>query len=387
MAGLYYHMVTIYTAAKEAPCHKAGDRANPTITTGMQNEPPTASADRTMNETVTIIIPTHFRHAYLNRVLEQYADTGIPVLVADSTATPFEPAKKYQNVTYHHWPEKNLIQKLHAAIQSVSTPCAVMRADNRHTVPMAITQCADFLADNPDHSICHGAYVAVERFGDNLSARPNYHSDGHRGVTGDTATARIMEVWDNYIPAFYAVSRTDCWKRVLDIAITGITNSNALEVLDSLLMAVEGKSRRLPVFYGAIQIANRVSAKSATYDGFDVVAGDSRYAKEYAHLIDSAATRLAELESMDQAGAVHLITASVKHHLERCCAHQPRRTFIQKLPKYLKRAVSVFDTNREKRFLDERNRAINEFLAPLDPSSRDNFQAMMAWLDSWKDEI
>ncbi len=340
-----------------------------------------------MSDNVTIVIPTHFRHAYLARVLEQYAKSGIPVLVADSTDIPFEDASKYQNVTYYHWPEKNFIDKLHAAIQAVNTPYVVMRADNRHTVPEAITQCANFLADNPDYSICHGAYVAVERFGTTLSARPNYHEDEHCGLTGETPTARIMEVWDRYIPAFYAVSHTESWKRVLDIAVGGITNNNALEVLQSLLTAADGKSKRLPVFYGAIQIAKRVSGENAVYDGFNIVATNERYFAEYAYFIKKVTARLTELEHIDQEEAKKRVENSIANFLKKCCSHHPRRTFIQKLPKYLKRAVSVFDLNKKQRFLAERTKNMDDFLAPLTPPSKKNLSAMMIWLDSWKDEI
>ena len=336
---------------------------------------------------VTIIIPTHFRHAYLARVLEQYAKSGIPVLVADSTDIPFEDAARYQNVTYYHCPEENFIDKLHAAIQTVKTTYVVMRADNRHAVPEAIAQCADFLADNPEYSICHGAYVAVERFGNTLSARPNYHEDDHKGLAGETPTARITEVWDKYIPAFYAVSHTESWKRVLDIAVGGITNSNALEVLQSLLTAAEGKSKRLPVFYGAIQIAKRVSGKNVVYDGFEIVATNERYTAEYAYFIKAVTARLTELEPINQEEAKKRVENSVDHFLKKCCTHHPRRTFIQKLPKYLKRAASVFDLNKKQRFLAERTKNMDDFLAPLSPPSKENFTDMMAWLDSWKDDI
>lgn len=340
-----------------------------------------------MNTDVTIIIPTHFRHGYLARALEQYADTDVPIIVADSSEQPYDTTNLPSNFTYYHWPEKGLIEKLLTAVQSVETPLMSMRADNRHILPSALEQCAQFLTKNPDYAYCHGAYISVRRHKDSLYADPCYNEDDHLGVTGDNASDRTLEVWNKYVPAFYAVSRTDIWKRTLNIAAEGVSNFNALEVLNTLMMTIGGKSKRLPVFYCANQIVERVHGKNKTYDGFDIFATDEKYAKELTFFRQEAGSFLAETEDISQEKAIETIDASIAHHLAKCCVHRPRRTFIQKLPKYFKRAISIFDTNKDARFLAERKAIMDAYLSPLNKEAAADYAELMDWLDDWKDEI
>lgn len=319
-----------------------------------------------MSSDVTIVLPTHFRHAYLARSLEMYADSGIPIIVADSTSEPFEGADKYENVTYCHCPEKGAIEKLYDAIQDVETPYVVMRADKRHLIPDAIKECVGFLENNSDYSHCHGVYIAVERPGGILSACPQYYNDCHKGVVGETPSYRIMEVWDRYVPSYYSVSRVEIWKRVLEVAVNGITNFFALEILQAMFMAMEGKGKRLLTFYGANQIAKRVDGGSEEYEGFDVFATAEKYADEFAYLISSAADRLAELENIGQGAAKNLVVKSIARYLE----PKERGAFIKR----------SYD-------LDERALIMKRFLVSTPASSQKKYFALMEWLESWKDEI
>ena len=60
-----------------------------------------------LSDKITVIIPTHERPQYLQRALDYWSQSGMKILVADSSA------KKYQgqipeSVYYYHYPYRHL---------------------------------------------------------------------------------------------------------------------------------------------------------------------------------------------------------------------------------------------------------------------------------------
>lgn len=99
---------------------------------------------------VTIVIPTYKRHHLLGKALAHYDAFGLPVLVVDSTPTPFTGLAGLRNVEYLHRPDEPMPHKLRAPVcDRVNTPYMVMSADDSFTSLAGIDACVEFLEANP----------------------------------------------------------------------------------------------------------------------------------------------------------------------------------------------------------------------------------------------
>jgi glycosyltransferase domain-containing protein len=310
---------------------------------------------------VTIVIPTHFRHALLAVALEQYAESGLPVLVVDSTDVPLDPAILNGQVDYRHLPGLGFLDKLHLAVHAVRTPCLVMRADNRFLDPEAVLACADFLEAHPDHASAQGLWVTATELPHRLALEPKYHLG--QGLAASTGQERLREMFDPYVPSFYAVQRTQNWRDALDLAQSGLTNLNALELFVAMHAAICGRHARLPLLYAVGLDARRVSGKSAAYEDFSLVASLPRYAGEFARFLAGLAKTLAARDGLPLARAEASVRETVALHLSLAAASPGPRPLWRKAPKYLRRAAEAVVPGLAHRRLGREARAEDAVLA------------------------
>ena len=113
-----------------------------------------------MTSDVSIIIPTHERPSYLDRILEYYAHEPFHIYVADSSALPYNGSRLKGNVTYFHLPGKFLTYKIAFTLEYIETPFVVMCADDDFIIPAAIQTCVEFLSDHSSYAVAMGNALA-----------------------------------------------------------------------------------------------------------------------------------------------------------------------------------------------------------------------------------
>lgn len=210
---------------------------------------------------LTIVIPTHDRPGFLERVLAYYEplDFG-DVVVADSSdedtvrhnATLCERVDR--PIEHTQYDESiSLISKIADVLQTVETEYVLLCADDDFVTPTGVRRAVEFLADNPDFSAAHGHFISFEATLDDGAVsfdwEPLYlHA---RSRTQRRARQRLYEHFAGYFTTFYSVHRTTALRNGFECAAESTDDVRFGELLPSMLTMIDGKFKYLDVFYGA----------------------------------------------------------------------------------------------------------------------------------------
>ncbi len=197
---------------------------------------------------LTIVIPTYERHDRLARALAYWRESPFDVVVADGSRQPWAggvPA----NVRYTHDNVSSTFSRWGRAVRSVRTKYVAMCADDDFHGVTALHRCVAFLEANPDHASVQGRYLYFDQ------SRPGSVSLGYPqaasfAVAAESIRERLLQAMNPFMHQIYAVHHA----RHLQDAIGDFPEAmtaNALELQVSLVSAVFGKHRTLPLFYSA----------------------------------------------------------------------------------------------------------------------------------------
>lgn len=203
-----------------------------------------------LRERLTIVLLSHNRSVFLRRAIQYYSAYPCRVIVLDSTLTPMENMDLYPEVDYLHVPQFSytaIQDKITYGLSQVETPFMVFAADDDFLQFDALTESVDFLDRNPDYSICHGyclMYVAhANRVG-------YYRRDKkvQEDYSSPIPQERVLDYLSQYIPPFYAVTRTDLQLQWFS-SLPPVTRFEWNEIGHAWFMLVNGKARILPIPY------------------------------------------------------------------------------------------------------------------------------------------
>lgn len=123
----------------------------------------------------TVLIPTHNRHAYLERCVDWFLSGGYPVVVADSSLAPWQgPLASDPRVSYLHFPGgfEQYMPKIVAGLSQVVTPYVAFCADDDFILHSGLKFATDFLELNSDYSFCQGMAYFYQRINHRFVAWP-----------------------------------------------------------------------------------------------------------------------------------------------------------------------------------------------------------------------
>lgn len=205
-----------------------------------------------MNDSVTIVIPTHCRHGYLKRCVDWFTRCGYPIVVADSTSAPWRVPSGLANVNYVHVPGgfEVYIKKLLQALNHVNTPFVAFCADDDLILPSGLDQSVDFLKTNPDYSFCQGYSYLFQEICHKFILWP-MHYDYH----DDSSPAWLDRVCSPKSTVYYGVNITSVIGEALLFMEESqfLTSVNHMAAIDFVLTATAakcGKFKRLSVPFG-----------------------------------------------------------------------------------------------------------------------------------------
>ncbi len=250
-----------------------------------------------MLENVTVIIPAHNRPNRLQRLIDYYSNTGIQILIPDSSDRKFTGRLEAPGITYIHRPRMHFFNKIHEVLPLIDTDYVLYCADDDFTVPAAIKQITDFLDANPDYSIAQGHYLTFTPQGDKISFSPRYIRNFDNRITGSDAMDRMMHEKGMYASMLYGVTRSDIFKRIYSYCFdeTGnmrFSNLFLAEEFFNHAVLIHGKYATLPCFYSARERI-KGSATETTIP-VSVIKNSPKYADEYNGFIRALALMLAE---------------------------------------------------------------------------------------------
>lgn len=261
-----------------------------------------------MNTSITLIIPTHNRHAFLARVLDYYKDSDFSIIIVDSSSSSFR-NKVPDNSHYFHWPEKSYFLKIHDALSKVSTPYVFLCADDDFINPSSVKKCINFLNENPDYASAQGHYID---FYNNRIIRfrpfPFTYIIG-LDYNAEKASDRIEQLFKQYMFLHYSVHRIQNLTLTFDLlkdfpAIFGGAGQYFLDIIS----ITNGKHKVLPVFYAAREVLLYSGAN--TTGSIGVIEEDEKYRLEAGKFYNILASHCGEKDNISEETAENIIRNS-----------------------------------------------------------------------------
>lgn len=217
-----------------------------------------------MKAACTILIPTHNRARYLDRVVRWFGPFGCPIVIADSSTVEWtSPLRAASNTTYLHWPGgfEVYLAKLVAAFARVETPLVAMCADDDFITCDGLAASVAFLEGNPDYSFSQGYAYTFQRFGRRIVTWPMIYD--HHTRENESWLERVEGPLDT---VYYGVNRTD----VLRTSFEFLARQDFSQIMECLpgfvdfaitsYAARRGKFQRQAIPFGLREYSPLVSA-------------------------------------------------------------------------------------------------------------------------------
>ncbi len=211
-----------------------------------------------LEELLTVVLITHNRPAFLRRAVKYYSSLPCRIMVLDSTLD--RPEGDFSAVDYHHVPQFaywGMQAKLAYGVEHLTTPYMVLAADDDFILHDSLAESVGFLHANPDYGMCHGYCLMYL----SLAHGVNYYRRDKKvqeDYASERAQDRVLDYMNQYIPPFYAVTRTDLMKN-WHAALPPGTNFQWQEIGHVYYLLASAKARILPIPYVVREINYGVS--------------------------------------------------------------------------------------------------------------------------------
>jgi glycosyltransferase domain-containing protein len=211
-----------------------------------------------LNELLTVVLITHNRPAFLRRAVKYYSSLPCKIMVLDSTIE--RPEGDFSAVDYHHVPQFaywGMQAKLAYGVERLTTPYMVLAADDDFILHDSLAESVNFLHANQDYGMCHGYCLMYLT----LTNGVNYYRRDKKvqeDYASERAQDRVIDYMSQYIPPFYAVTRTDLMK-TWHSALPAGTNFQWQEIGHVYFLLASAKARILPIPYVVREINYGVS--------------------------------------------------------------------------------------------------------------------------------
>lgn len=233
-----------------------------------------------MSSLITLVLILHNRHRNLDRLLDYYKNTNIPILIADSSTEKHRFADDKHPCKHLYTPNVTFTKKVELVLQKVATPYVVMCADDDFIIPAAITECVNFLEANSDYSIAQGSCIKyyMSSIGKNQIEFGLLYEPKQYDIEIEDPLERLEKMFDYYRSVLYAVHRTEILRLAFKDASTVIKNLYLNEYLTAVVPIISGKYKELPVLYQVREYA--ADSDDKVTDNLDTIFSAEKYKTE-----------------------------------------------------------------------------------------------------------
>ncbi|MBA1314355.1 TIGR00180 family glycosyltransferase [Pseudomonas monteilii] len=212
--------------------------------------------DASLKNRLTLVVLTHNRPDFLRRTLFYYRNYSASILVLDSSLKADEQiAFDYPEVDYRHLPQFSytaLQDKLTYGVNEVVTPFMTFLAVDDFLLHEGMTRSLQFLEQHPDYGVCHGYGMMYLARGTQVDyyKRDNIVQEDY---CAEDPEQRLLEFMGQFLPPFYAVTRTDLLQQWYALLPAG-TNFEWQEIGHSFYLLANAKARILPIPYAVREV-------------------------------------------------------------------------------------------------------------------------------------
>ncbi|WPN56510.1 TIGR00180 family glycosyltransferase [Pseudomonas sp. P9_31] len=283
-----------------------------------------------LREQFTLVLITQNRPAFLRRALQYYRDYPCTIMVLDSSAIPAEGiVEQFPRVDYQHLPQFSCLgfqAKLKYGVDQVRTPFMAFATDDDFMLHGALNQSVAFLEANPDYGMCHGYCLMYLTHADHVGY---YRRDKkvREDYSDDLAQDRVLSYMGQFIPPFYAVTRTSLlqdWNAVIPTDLS----FEWQEIGHVYYLLARAKARMLPVPY-VVREVNYGTSDHKTEVIHVLSYTDQKSVAERQKFAGFLATLSTQISGLDQAQVTKLALECFAAMSE--CLHKRRSLTIEKI--------------------------------------------------------
>lgn len=253
-----------------------------------------------LSEQLTLVIISHNRPAFLRRALRYYQTLPCRILVLDSSAEKATdlPTQTVADIDYQYLPQFGywgLQTKLVYGVPLVSTPYMVFVSDDDFILHDTLQASVDFLHDNPDYGMCHGYCLMYASLGKHVKY---FRRDKkiQEDYCSDLAQERVVEFMGQFVPPFYAVTRTSLLKEWY-ATLPENTSMQWQEIGHAYFLLASAKARVLNAPYVVREI-NVGTSEHKTEVSHSLLFTDEQSVREREAFIDFCASLPADMKDL-----------------------------------------------------------------------------------------
>jgi glycosyltransferase domain-containing protein len=208
---------------------------------------------------ITLLVPTMNRSDFLIRLLRYYNEIHFKgcICIGDSsnpehiekTKKEIETLKGKLNIVYQEYPDLKATECLNLLIDLVSSPYAVLLADDDFLVPSALNKCVMFLERNRDYAAARGLGIAIElgyygAYGPVVKCNLNRKHPQE----AESASQRLVDHMSNYTVILLAVHRIESLRAIFR-DLHSLKDNPFGELLSCCISVILGKSKELDCLF------------------------------------------------------------------------------------------------------------------------------------------
>lgn len=215
-------------------------------------------------KSVSIVVPTRDRPAFLRRLFRYYADTSctLPIIVADSSERPGAQEENERIVSSARAegltvaresfdPSTRMYTKLGRALSRVQTPYVALCGDDDVLMEDALAHGATFLDSHQDYALVHGRSANATVGGGGITVVDFLQ----RSVEGERPRDRLAEHLAHFSATLYSLHRIESLRGACAKAGSALEEWHPqfryrlCELLASCLTLIDGKMKKLDMLY------------------------------------------------------------------------------------------------------------------------------------------
>ena len=314
------------------------------------------------NHTAGIFIPTMNRVNFIIRQLRYYAAVKCPHTIYVGDSSPKEESEKIKNeierlgssikARYYYLPGYNDWQAHYHLIKEVREKYICYSGDDDYQIPNSISECIEFLEENPDYTSASGYSVSFRLKQSGPYGELKRLADYPRQqIEEKTGAERIKHFFINYYVAHFSVNKTAdsvrYWKNELNVQDRSFRG----EIMPDALTLIDGKSKIIDCLGFVRQIHDSHYLQPGLFDWIT----NPEWHQSYALFEQTLSKNLAEKDNISLEEAVKTI----------------RQSFLGYLgPQLNKEYGTYYPTNKSDTFHQQFNRYVRSAITSTFPFTK-----------------
>lgn len=235
-----------------------------------------------------LIVPTHRRHDFVERLITFYDNTNIRVIFCDSSEAPYQgtlPA----NIIYNHYPGSDFSTKMLGALQQVEGKHVALCADDDFALPKGLESSCSFIKENEAFKTVLGKTIAYT-LPFNGTYYDKYPHLKLRTINNDDPRQNLDDFLQRSFLLFWAMHDKEKLIKFMGmIRSSNIQRLQVIAVIFNFVCCLEGGIKYLDQLWGVREIQppqQRYGYSSKGISGLNSNEADQALEEEYLKMKD-----------------------------------------------------------------------------------------------------